>query len=599
MNYSNFIQLLIHIISRNGIEVIGFSADGDTRLLRSMRQCSKFNSYMEQNQWFDTSHSTICFLQDIVHIGTKLRNRLLNSSIVLHIGSKIASVAYLKMLLNLVPKDVHGLVYSDICPDDRQNYASLEKIMHPRVRQALRTNVIGSEGTIEYIRICDEITSSLYEDNLPPLERILRLWRSTFFLRACRLYIKNSNNGLKISDNFLSSNAYECIELNSKNLIVLIRKLRDEGLSEYFSPSIFNSQPCEETFRKLRSLGTTNYTKTNFTLLEIMHLISRVELMNDIVHFKLANFDVCFPRDPMRKATKNNFELPSDHDIEHIIQTASNAALNDANKFGIHLSAEDIKHCKLEDVRMEFDSEDDDDRQDGDEHVDLEIASNCEIPTQIEYQNIKDYSDRLVNENSPFVKVSGSNGEIVARKSGVIWAASNSKVKLSSDRLRRVQQNKTVRRKLEFVDVSMNEKPYYTVEEIKIGDWCIFRSVQESVDDQNPKFILVNVISFRYINGTSNKKKQYTYDFAPIHHEKNERGVEVLASSFEMDLHGIEKTFDYNKCSYMNIEQYVANILHKAIQKDSNEKIRFSHKYLHSLQIELKTLLSQNNVLQC
>lgn len=487
---------------------------------------------MEKNQWFDDSHSTICFLQDVVHIGTKLRNRLLNLSIVLHIGNRIASVAHLKILLNSVQKDVHGLVYSDICPDDRQNYASLEKIMHQRVRDALKIHVIGSEGLIEYIRICDEITSSLYEVNLPPSERIFRLWRSTFFLRACRLYIKKSNDGLKITDNFISSNAYECIELNSKNLIVLIRKLRDEGLSEYFSPSIFNSQACEETFRKLRSLGTANYMKTNFTLLEIMHLIARVELMNDIVHFKLADFDICFPRDPMKKATKNSIPLPSDHEIELIMERASNTALNDANQFGIHLSAEDIENCKLESVRIEFDSEGEDDQQDCDGHVDLRIASNCETPSQIKFQNLKDYSDRKINENSPFVKVSGSNGQMVARKSTVIWTASNSKVKLSSDRLRRVQQSKAVRRQLEFVDVSMNEKPYYTVEEIKIGDWCILRNVLENIENNNSKFILGNILSFRYIIGTSKKKRQYTYDFAPIFHEKNDRGVEVLASWF-------------------------------------------------------------------
>lgn len=548
---------------------------------------------MEQNQWFGNAQSTICFLQDIVHIGTKLRNRLLNLSIFLYIGKKVASVAHLKMLLNLVQKDIHGLVYSDICPDDRQNYASLEKIMQPRVRQALKSHVIGSEGTIEYIRICDEITSSLYECDLAPLERVYRLWRSTFFLRACRIHI-NTSGHLEIANNFISPNAYKCIELNAKNLIVLMRKLRDEGLSEYFIPSIFNSQACEEFFRKLRSLGTTNYTKTNFTFLEVVHLIGRVELMNDIVHFKLANFDICFPRDPSRKASKNNFELPSDRDIELIIQSASDAALSDAKKFGIHLSAKDIEDCKIKNVSNQFDSVDNDDQQDCDEYVDLEIDPNGETTSQMIFQNLRNHSDRTVNESSPFVKISESNGEMVVRKSTVIWAASGSKVKLSADRLKRVQQSKSVRRKLEFVNVSMNEKPCYKVEKLKIGDWCIFQNILGDADIDSPKFILVNVLSFRYINGTSNKDKQYTYDFAPIFHEKNERGVEVLAVQFEIDFNQLERTFDYIRCSFMNIDQYVVNILPKAIQENSNEKIRFSEKYLHSIQIEFEKVLSQN-----
>lgn len=104
----------------------GFSGDGDARILASMRYNSNLNAAINENEWFGIIDPTICFLQDIVHIGTKLRNRFLDSVIFLSIGKKVASVAHLKMLINCVPKAVHGLVYSDICPDDRQNYGSLE-----------------------------------------------------------------------------------------------------------------------------------------------------------------------------------------------------------------------------------------------------------------------------------------------------------------------------------------------------------------------------------------------------------------------------------------------------------------------------------------
>lgn len=151
-----------------------------------MKLNSKFNSLSVRNHSFNNIDTTICFLQDIVHIGTKLRNRLLSAFAVLLIGNKIASISHLKMLINLVSKDVHGLVYSDICPDDRQNFESLQKIMQPNVRAALEKYIFGSEGTVEFIRICQEIISSLYDDDLTPLDRIYLIWRSTFFLRACR-----------------------------------------------------------------------------------------------------------------------------------------------------------------------------------------------------------------------------------------------------------------------------------------------------------------------------------------------------------------------------------------------------------------------------
>lgn len=67
-----------------------------------------------------------------------------------------------------------------------ENYAAESE------RSIITKYVIGSEATFEYIRICSEVTSSLYEDNLQPIDRLFRLWRSTYFLRAWRLSIGNS-----------------------------------------------------------------------------------------------------------------------------------------------------------------------------------------------------------------------------------------------------------------------------------------------------------------------------------------------------------------------------------------------------------------------
>lgn len=217
--------------SRYGIEVDGFSGDGDARLLKSMLH------FFYKNNSLLNPEIIVCFLQDIVHIATKLRNRLLNLLIALVIGFKVASVSHLKMLINSVPKGVHGLVYSDICPEDRQNFHSLQKIMDPKVGRALAENITDSEATIEYIKICNDITSSLYEDNLSPLDRISRLWRSTYFLRAWKIFVTQTK-GLDVSTNFITANSYGCIELNAKNLIVLIKKFRNENLDELFLPTI-------------------------------------------------------------------------------------------------------------------------------------------------------------------------------------------------------------------------------------------------------------------------------------------------------------------------------------------------------------------------
>lgn len=64
-------------------------------------------------------------MQDATHAGLKLRNRLLRSWDVMAMGHKQVSAAHLKILIQEVPKIIHGLVYSDISPVDRQNFKSL------------------------------------------------------------------------------------------------------------------------------------------------------------------------------------------------------------------------------------------------------------------------------------------------------------------------------------------------------------------------------------------------------------------------------------------------------------------------------------------
>lgn len=168
----NIFQISIFpFLSRVGIEVVGFSGDGDPRILNSMLHFTNFNGpnterLSKANQTNEipkqsTSNGSatqstsllpvditeiekeflsLLFhcLQDTVHIGTKLRNRLLVISILLPLEFWIITISHLKWLINNISKEIHGLVYSDICPDDRMNFGSLQKMMHQRVLDALR-----------------------------------------------------------------------------------------------------------------------------------------------------------------------------------------------------------------------------------------------------------------------------------------------------------------------------------------------------------------------------------------------------------------------------------------------------------------------------
>lgn len=147
--------------------MLGISADEDSRLLRSMKIETNFEVSPFKLENYPTFFSSETSYSQ--GIGTKLRNRLLKFSIVLPFENKQISVTYLKLLVQNVPKDIHGITLSDISPDDRQNCRSLEKIMEPRVTQALQMYIIDSGAIVAYSKLCHFATSSFLDEKLNPL----------------------------------------------------------------------------------------------------------------------------------------------------------------------------------------------------------------------------------------------------------------------------------------------------------------------------------------------------------------------------------------------------------------------------------------------
>lgn len=228
-----------------------------------------------------------------------------------------------------------------------------------------------------------------------------------------------------MSENFITSNAYVCIEINALYLVELIKIFRNKKIPELFIPTLFSSQPCEETFRQMRSMSTINYTKINFTLLELIHLIGRVKLQNDIIHSKLANVKVFFPRDRMNKARLNEFPLPSDVEIQNTIQLVKSEALHEAKKFGMIVSVEKIEYCNLTEIQAKPINE-----------TDMVSGDDCDDVTNMpECLNLKDYSSqqKCLDESSKFIEIKNNRGvSKVVRKSSLVWTLSNLKGALSA-----------------------------------------------------------------------------------------------------------------------------------------------------------------------
>lgn len=208
---------------------------------------------------------------------------------------------------------------------------------------------------------------------------------------------------------------------------------------------------------------------------------------------------------------------------------------------------------------------------------------------------MKNYADQNLNpsEFSPFVEIDAGNRIKCVRKSTLIGLLSDNKEKLSSDRLKRVQSSnkRSVRRMLEIVDVSPQNRVLNSMNEIQIGDWCLFQN--PFVDTRNEiDFMLGIILSFKYVNGRTEKDKEYSLDFAPVHHSSNSRGVEVLSTWNGIDENGKINNIEYH-CSFLNIDHYFATLTRETIYADRSKNIHLSEKYLNRFKTDFESLLTQ------
>lgn len=86
------------------IIVHGNSSDGDSRLLKAMKICSQLGSIIDDDKFEDWKglffailSNDISSLQDLFHIISKIRTRLLETSCPMRIGSYKISLATLRV----------------------------------------------------------------------------------------------------------------------------------------------------------------------------------------------------------------------------------------------------------------------------------------------------------------------------------------------------------------------------------------------------------------------------------------------------------------------------------------------------------------------
>lgn len=452
------------------ILILGASSDGDTRCLKSMRYHMKLginntiietSSYSCIQKYFASSLEAVVCVQDTIHIATKLRNRLLKTEQPqkeLLLGKNKINVRDLHLLIENVPKSQHLLCKSDLNVRDKMNYRTVEKITILKVINLL--NERKATSTAIYLEMIKNCISAFTDKHLGPAERICKIWTSAFFFRAWRSFIARTKN-YKMT-NFISSNAYFCIEINAHAIINILINLRNLDCPQYFLPTLFNSQTCENFFRTMRSMTSTNCTMVNFSMLEVLHRLKRLQLQTDLLYSdELNGFNFPHKKDLNCETLKS---LPCDEEIGAAVILAKTHVEEIFRKLGVDLIENDflpkMERVNQIDKNLKTNTETDlyNDHFDIDSNSDVEnIAlnensnpvytdsdSDCDLPLSV-------VRNKLIQiENDPHLKLSsepvdkskvtvkdGPN-EITIKKSTLCWLLQKANCHLSSDRQRRV-----------------------------------------------------------------------------------------------------------------------------------------------------------------
>jgi hypothetical protein len=164
-----------------GIEVAAYSADGDSREMKVMRNRMRLGDFIppspqassDVHSSYSTEHPTslsicdphslrrgipffvcdflssfIIFFQDVTHLGAKLRTRLNKTQKSIPLGNFLATTAHIVALQEIIGKDRHGLRVGNVLLEDKINYDAVRRLSKPHVRELLLQYVPKSERAL-------------------------------------------------------------------------------------------------------------------------------------------------------------------------------------------------------------------------------------------------------------------------------------------------------------------------------------------------------------------------------------------------------------------------------------------------------------------
>lgn len=560
---------IVQELAKLGIEVVGFSSDGDGKLLSAMvslmfKDCSPPEKDWK-NWFFASSKEKFTVTQDFVHTVNKFRSRL-NPAYLLPIGNFTVSQAHLRLVLEK-PKTDHGLSPGDI-DKDKMNFDASVKICSTRVTNILDSTP-GANGTKEYLKVMRYVLEAFLNMELTASERIYKVWYAIFFLRIWKLWLLSQPR--YNLDNFITRNLYMCVEILAHALIILVIKFRDEECPEDLLVHLFSSQPSESFFRYARSMTTTQHTVINFPMKDFLQKVRRIDILQHVSSVLAGK--LVFPKDKRKKlvgiltAEKLSMQyLPTNEDITAIVLEARNdavqtlKALGVSTKMSVRTLQSSIVKCKIVDLEEENET-DSDSVQPGytpldEDDISLELVRLFPSRQSVADLNVSNSDEQSVDipPESPYVYIAkGPNDFVLMKKSSFCWILSSEGGHLSSERVLRVREkiHSSFGGNIQQL-LTQKSLPPQRQKKLKIGEWVLFKT---------RNFLVGQVLGFSYLSGSTKSERSYTLPDAPVDPPKegSGKGLGVLCMWFTID----DLVLSPKKSSvhmYVDIKNYVTTI---------------------------------------
>lgn len=487
INAYSRIRTIIEKLEEFGIEVLGFSGDGDPRMV-------KIQKYL-----MGANDTPLFATQDAHHMVKNMKNRGIKPSFPMKIGSTIIPFkSDLELLITKVPRGVHGLSASDLDDSDRMNVDKALKICDVKVDSALNNLNTDTKASRLFLRLMRCVFQPFHNKTLTINERIGMSFYATFIMRGWKLANKK--------DEFITNNTYISHEINSHNLLLIVKYLRDTSSESGFLPWRLSSQTCESFFRRLRSFTSTEMTQTNFDLKESLKRLDKILLLEETENYlKKAHFH--FTNETKQTNKKEIF--PSDVQIEQLIAEVKHQAIRHLKFFGVRNLNEDLP------CLVNFPTELNDDLQgeqnDEDAYPPSQPEFHDELIESCRAQGIIDV-DNGKNNGITYHQLKGSNGDTLqVKKSTLLWARGDLVVNPSVDRNQRFHSKKP--QKSSSMDKS-----------ISLNDFILFRGQPN----------IYRVIDFRKTSKKTTKVKDVTHrsNFVTVSSKNKDYGIFCI--SFKM-----------------------------------------------------------------